>query len=182
MATRRGWSLGAALVILAGASQSAFCAETVPAVDISAQAETDCARAAWPLEAERARLETSGLPVVESGGVLDPQGAAVLALRPRPVVAFAHPPERADAGPGGFAGVFTVRVPRAGLWQVTLSGAAWVDVVSQDRLVPAAAFTGVHRCPGVRKSLRFDLAAGNATLQLSGAADERLRIAITPLD
>lgn len=182
MATRRGWSLGVALAVLVGSSASGFCVETVPLVDSAAQAESDCARAAWSLEAERARLDASSLPVIESGGVLDPQGAAILALRPRSEVTFAHPPERADAEPGSFAGRFSILVPRAGLWQITLSGAAWVDVVAQGRLVPAVAFTGVHRCPGVRKSLRFQLAAGNATLQLSGAADERLRIALTPLD
>ena len=33
-------------------------------------------------------------------------------------------------------------------------------------------------CPGIRKSVRFKLAPGTATLQLSGAKDESIKVAV----
>ena len=40
------------------------------------------------------------------------------------------------------------------------------------------AFSGVKTCPGIRKSVRFKLAAGPATIQFSGAKKAELKVAV----
>lgn len=141
--------------------------------------DTDCAAAAWPLDAPRARLAAPGLVQVASGGTLAAPGSAELQLRPRDEVRFAlrpgRPPSQADA----FAGFLTVRIPHTGLWQFTLSGPAWLDAVEDGRLLPVVAFTGVHHCPGVRKSLRFSVKSGAVVLQISGATNARMRLDVS---
>ena len=45
--------------------------------------------------------------------------------------------------------------------------------------VKSAAFSGATGCEGIRKSVKFDLAAAPFTIQLSGVAANSIRIAIT---
>ncbi|WP_342633989.1 hypothetical protein [Mesorhizobium waimense] len=39
-------------------------------------------------------------------------------------------------------------------------------------------FSGVKTCTGIRKSMRFKLSAGPATIQLSGAKQANLKVAV----
>lgn len=149
-------------------------------------AAEDCRLAAWPLEAERAQLSAPGLRKVGSGErlALPLDGAVELDLVPQAAATLPHPPHAAgEGGSGGpaFAGVFALDVPDAGrVWQITLSASAWIDVLVEGRALDPVAFTGVRACPGVRKSLRFRMPQGQMTLQVSGAAGERLRLLAAP--
>jgi hypothetical protein len=94
---------------------------------------------------------------------------------------MAMPPERAPKQPATFAGY--VRLggspgPQATL--VTLSADAWIDVVQGGHYVKSAAFSGVHDCPTMRKSVRFELAPGPFAVQLSGVAGETITMTVTP--
>src|SRR5271169_5529257 len=87
----------------------------------------------------------------------------------------------AGAKPGAFGGVLKISgLPKAGLYEITLSDEAWVDVVQNGASVKSSDFSGQKNCPGVRKSVRFPLAAGSATVQISNAASAAIQLAIAP--
>ncbi|HYA07822.1 MAG TPA: hypothetical protein VEF90_18185, partial [Xanthobacteraceae bacterium] len=69
--------------------------------------------------------------------------------------------------------------PQAGTYKVTLSAAAWVDVVQAGRLIKSKAFSGAVGCAGIRKSVKFDLAAAPFTIEISGVAADAIRVALT---
>ncbi|TIU18647.1 MAG: hypothetical protein E5W49_17075 [Mesorhizobium sp.] len=92
-------------------------------------------------------------------------------------ISFTVPPERVPAA-GTFGATASVAVPPEGELQISLSDEAWVDVVQDGKAVKSAAFSRMKTCPGIRKSVRFKLAAGPATVQFSGAKKETLKVAV----
>lgn len=143
----------------------------------------DCDRAAWPLAADRARLSAPGLRPVRPGDVLvlPLHGALRFILVPQPGANLPVPPRTGEEG--AFAGVVDLQVPAPErVWQVTVSANAWIDVVVDGRPLTPVAFTGVHACPGLRKSLRFRIPSGDVRLQASGAEGARLDFLVTPVD
>ena len=143
----------------------------------------DCDRAAWPLGADRARLSAPGLGSVAPGEVLvlPFDGALRLTLVPQAEANLPVPPRKAQEE--AFAGVVGLKLPSPEqVWQVTVSANAWIDVVVDGRALTPVAFTGVHACPGVRKSLRFRIPGGDARLQVSGVQDMSLDFLVTPVN
>jgi len=67
---------------------------------------------------------------------------------------------------------------RPGLYQVTASGDAWIDVVQDGRFVKSVGSTGRRDCPGLRKSLRFELHPAPFVIQVSGVASETITLAV----
>lgn len=142
----------------------------------------DCGSALWPLAAERSRLAEPGLPTLESGARLALGGGDGVAARLvlRQGAELPHPPGRKPAE-GTASGFLLLDVPApVRMWQVTLDAAGWVDAIAEGRTVDPAAFTGLHACPGVRKSVRFVLPPGPAVLQVSGVEGARLGLAVAP--
>lgn len=106
--------------------------------------------------------------------------SVVVALVPFADAKFPVPPERTPKSPGSFAGFIQVPAPsQAGTYKVTLSAAAWVDVVQSGQLVKSDGFSGATGCEGIRKSAKFNLAAAPFTVQLSAVDANAIRIAIT---
>lgn len=68
------------------------------------------------------------------------------------------------------------------VWQITVSAPAWIDVVVDGAALAPVAFTGGHACPDVRKSLRHRIPQGQATLQVSGAVADCLRLVVRPAE
>ncbi len=87
------------------------------------------------------------------------------------------PPEHPPAQ-GTFGAVASVAVPAEGAIQISLSGEAWIDVIQNGHAVKSAAYSGVKTCPGIRKSVRFNLAPGPASIQLSGTKKAELKVAV----
>ena len=85
---------------------------------------------------------------------------------------------RARAGGGTFGAVASVEVPASGAIQISLSGEAWIDVIQDGKAIKSAGYSGVKTCPGIRKSVRFKLAAGPAIVQFSGAKKAELKVAV----
>ncbi len=94
---------------------------------------------------------------------------------------FALPPERAPKA-GSFGGVLKVAIDKPGLYEVTQSDEGWIDVVQDGARVKSSDFSGQKACPGVRKSVRFNLAAGPATLQISNVETRTIMVAIAPAE
>ena len=81
---------------------------------------------------------------------------------------------------GTSAAVIGVPKLDAGLYQITLSEEAWIDVAQGGALVKSSDFSGNKDCPGVHKSVRFPLGAGATTLEISNAAGGAIRLVIEP--
>jgi hypothetical protein len=134
-----------------------------------------CQAFKWPIAREQALLATA--PSAVSGAMLDIGRAVVLDLQPAAAVGYEVPPERRPK-PGTYGGTVRTAVPQDEQIRVTLSGDSWVDVVQKGHLVRSADFSGATGCPGVRKSVRFAVAGGDITIQISGAPAARMGIAL----
>jgi hypothetical protein len=150
-----------------------------------AAAEADeprgCDQFAWSIAAEQALLAG---PVRPAGtGLLDRNRGAALsvALVPLADARLELPPERAPKDPASFAGLVKFApAAEAGAYAVTLAAGAWIDVVQDGAYLKPLAFTGALDCPHVRKSVRFRIAPGPFTLQLSGVASPTIDLVVTP--
>ncbi|MBS0242602.1 MAG: hypothetical protein JSS20_10525 [Proteobacteria bacterium] len=162
---------GVAFVLLLGASV--------------ARAEEDaCAKFKWPVAVEKqwfaagAKIKagpTGNLPAV-------PDGAVELKLAPPEGVQFVVAPKRKPAETSGNAVISLPPVAIGGAYQVTLSDEAWIDVVQDGAAAPTLDFSGVKGCSGVRKSVRFDLKAGPAIIEISGSPGQTILLAIRRAD
>lgn len=142
-----------------------------------------CENFKWPVTRERAALTKVDLIKLASGN--DLTGAlpiaAILDLRPAADAKLPSAPERAPK-PDTFAGFITIKsIPTGGLYTISLSGGAWVDVVQNGAFLKPKAFSGVTGCEGIRKSMKFDLAAGQATIQVSGVSEASIKLAVMPV-
>ncbi|NVO16276.1 MAG: hypothetical protein HXX10_19775 [Rhodoplanes sp.] len=147
----------------------------------AARAEDGCRSFAWSLGREKAWFAAG--PATLGAGAPLPLGTAVeVALGPAAAVTWTSPPERAPKTPDTRGAVLPLAAVPTGVYQITLSAEAWIDVVQDGARLPSAGFSGRTDCPGLRKSVRFRLGSGPAVVQLSGATVDRLAIAVAPVE
>jgi hypothetical protein len=155
------------------------CAIAAPAL---AQEPVGCDKFKWPLDKERATLTGTDLPKLVSGARVTfpiPFGA-ILTLSPFADAKLPATPERAPKDPNSFAGFVSVPAPpKAGTYKITLSAEGWIDLVQNGQPVKSSAFSGALGCDGIRKSVKFDLAAQPFTLELSSIKTDTIKIAIS---
>jgi hypothetical protein len=127
-------------------------------------------------------LTAADVPSVSSGASVThalPVAVAV-ALVPFAEAKLPVAPERTPKSPTSFAGFVTLPAPSAnGVYKISLSSEAWIDAVQDGHLVKSAAFSGATGCDGIRKSVKFDLAAEPFAVQFSGVPAASIRIAVT---
>jgi hypothetical protein len=154
------------------------------AMPLHAQDKPACEQFEWSIKREQAFFGAAGLSLAASGLKLDSIGAGVaLELQPHASVAFISPPERQPKSPDSFSGVISfANVPKAGLYQVTLSAEAWIDVIQNGQALKSTAHSGKRGCADVRKSVRFELKPGALTIQISGAAERTVKLAVLPAE
>jgi hypothetical protein len=156
----------------------AACAVAMPAL---AQEPVGCDKFKWPLDKERATLNGTDLPKIASGASVTfpiPFGT-IVALVPFADAKLPAPPERTPKSPNTFAGYFEAKVPRAGSYKISLSAEGWIDVTQSGNTVKSTAFSGALGCEGIRKSVKFDLAAAPFTVELSGVKADSIKLAIS---
>ena len=144
-------------------------------------ADDGCEKFAWSLARERAAFAAPDKATVAAGETLTalPAGALVIRLQPGALASFAMPPERKPRTEPWHGGM--VRLPalaKPGIYQITLSDDAWIDVIQNGRYVRSVGSTGRSDCPGVRKSVRLDLDASPVVLQLSGVSPDAITVTI----
>ncbi len=152
---------------------------------VHAEDPSGCNKFAWSLARERSWFAAPEKVSVSTGQTLAsiPQGAFVLKLQPGASASFARPPERMPKSEGWFGGaVWLPSVERSATYQVTLSEEAWIDVIQDGKYVRSIGSSGRSDCPGLRKSVRFVLAATPVVLQLSGAVLDAIVVAISPIE
>jgi hypothetical protein len=157
----------------------AACAVAAPAF---AQEPVGCDKFKWPLDKERATLNGTDLPKIASGANVTfpiPFGT-IVALVPFADAKLPTPPERAPKSPDSFAGYFEAKAPaQAGSYKITLSAEGWIDVTQTGNTVKSTAFSGALGCEGIRKSVKFDLAAAPFTVELSSVKADEIKIVIS---
>jgi hypothetical protein len=147
------------------------------------QEPVGCDKFKWSLDKERATLTGTDLPKVASGAsVMWPiPWATIVRLAPFADAKLPVAPERAPKSPTSFAGFVQVGAPaKAGTYKITLSSEGWIDVVQDSHAVKSSAFSGATGCEGVRKSVKFELAAQPLTIELSGVPSDSIGIAVSP--
>lgn len=140
---------------------------------------TGCDKFKWSIDRERTALAASGLPALNSGKAASLPLTAIVGLQPLADAGMPKAPERVQK-PDTFAGFLNVGSLTAGKYTVTVSDYAWVDVVQNGSYLKAADHSSIRGCDGVRKSMKFDLAAGDAVIQLSGVAGNAIKMAVLP--
>jgi hypothetical protein len=147
-----------------------------------AQEPVGCDKFKWPLDKERATLNGTDLPKIVSGDRVTfpiPFGT-IVALVPFADAKLPTPPELAPKSPDTFAGFFQAPAPKqSGSYKITLSAEGWIDVTQSGNTVKSTAFSGAFGCEGVRKSVKFDLAAAPFTVELSGVKADTIKVVIS---
>jgi len=142
-----------------------------------------CGRFAWPIDAEARLLNSSEKTAVTSGTELNPppSGAILLTLTPWKSAALPMPPERQPKSDTAFAGFVRVAgMTQPGVYKLSLSAEVWVDVIEDGRYLKPTAFSGAPDCPGIRKSVKFQLGSGLKLIQISGAQLDTVALTLTP--
>jgi hypothetical protein len=144
-------------------------------------ADDGCEKFAWSLARERAAFAATGKTTIAAGETLAalPASALVIRLQLGAQASFAMPPERKPKTEQWHGGM--VRLPalaKPGIYQITLSDDAWIDVIQNGRYARSVGSTGRSDCPGVRKSVRLDLDASPVVLQLSGVSPDAITVTI----
>lgn len=153
---------------------------------VMAEDTAACGKFKWPLATEKSWFDgASDLKAYASGAAVGElaDGALTVATKPMAEIAYALPPEgkpKPDKTQG--ARLTFEKVAKPGRYQVTLSDEAWIDIVQAGAYRPSGEFSGVHGCPGLRKSVRFEFGEGPLTLQLSSAAAPAIKVAIRKID
>lgn len=143
-----------------------------------------CDQFAWPIGQERNLFEAPSLLHLRSGETLKLASAqaAAIDLKGMDEVRWTRQPERAPKKPDTHGGVLGIEsVSKPGLYQITLSDEAWIDVVQNGAFVKSSAHSGKQGCPGVRKSVRFELDRGPLIVQISGAEAGTIKFSILPV-
>jgi len=138
-----------------------------------------CDAFAWPVSNERAWFADKKLRHSASGVRLTRIDRAVeLQLIPTRSIQFFLPPEQVPP-PDSYSGEVTFfGVPHPGIYQVTVSRDAWIDVFENGTRLSFVGAAEAKDCGGVRKSTRFELAPGDLVLvQISGASQPSIKVA-----
>ena len=149
---------------------------------LAAEEPSGCDKFKWNIDRERAALTAPDRIKLASGGELAafPSTGMTLALHPPAEAKLPSPPERAPRE-GTFAGFTSFKsAPKAGLYTVSLSSGGWVDVVQDGHVLKPKAFSGATDCNGIRKTMKYDLAASPFVLQISGIKEDAVSVAILP--
>jgi hypothetical protein len=167
-----------------GAILAGFALGLSGAQPLHAQDKPACEQFDWSIKREQALFGAPELSPAASGSKRDSIGGGLaLELQPHASVSFILPPERQPKSADSFSGVISfANVPKPGLYQITLSAEAWVDVIQDGQALKSTAHSGKRGCADVRKSVRFELKPGAVTIQLSGATAKTVHLAVLPAE
>jgi hypothetical protein len=147
----------------------------------AADEPSGCDKFKWNIDHERAALTAPDRIKLASGAELAavPATGMTVSLTAPAEAKLPTPPERAPKE-GTFAGFTSVKSLKAGIYTVSLSTGAWIDLVQDGHNLKPKAFSGATDCDGIRKTVKFELSASPFVLQLTGARDNSISVAILP--
>ena len=146
---------------------------------LAASGGLECSEIAWPVGKDREAFSSTELPKRSSGARLRRIDRAVeLSLKaPDQVEMFMRPAVALDKQ--RFSGAVTFfGVPRPGLYQVTLSDPAEVEVFENGMRLKPLNSVRAQNCPGVAQSARYQLAPGDLVLvEIINASQSTIKVA-----
>lgn len=147
----------------------------------AAEEPSGCDKFKWPIERDRAVLTAPDRAKLASGSeeAAVPASAITLGLVAPQEAKLPVPPERAPKD-GTFAGFTSIKAAKAGLYTISLSAGAWVDVMQDGHFLKPVAFSGATDCDGIRKTMKYEFSDKPFVLQISGAKENSLSISILP--
>jgi len=148
----------------------------------AAEEPSGCDKFKWDIAPARAVLVLPHRAATSSGSDFAdiPATGITLTLLTPADAKLPSPPERAPKE-GTFAGFASFKaVPKAGVYTISLSAGAWVDVVQDGQFLKPKAFSGATDCDGIRKTMKYELSDKPFVLQISGTKDNSISIAILP--
>jgi hypothetical protein len=154
------------------------CAIAAPA---GAQEPAGCNKFKWPIEQERSLLTIKALTTASGSTLTSTLPVAVtVTLVPLADAKLPVAPERTPRLPASFAGFIQVAAPaREGIYKISLSSEAWIDLVQAGHLLKSVSFSGATGCEGIRKSVKFDLKAEPFAVQLSNVPGNSIGVAVS---
>lgn len=144
---------------------------------VAASARADCDHFKWKLDQEKSWFAQTPEPVEAGGQIASATGAYQVSLKPESAAGYVVAPKTLTSGAFG-AIVRIAQIPKAGLYQVTVSSEAWIDVVQDNARARTRNVSRQRDCPSFKKSVRFLLAAGPAVVEFSGATASSLAFAL----
>jgi hypothetical protein len=143
----------------------------------AASARADCDHFKWKLDQEKAWFTQTPEPVPAGGQIDKVSGAYEIALKPESGAGYVVAPKTLT--PGAFGAVVRVaQIPQAGVYQLTLSSEAWVDIIQNDARARTRNVSRQRDCANFKKSVRFTLAAGPAVVEFSGVTAPSIAFAL----
>jgi hypothetical protein len=148
----------------------------------AAEEPSGCDKFKWNIDHERAALTARDRAKLATGTELPalPATGMILSMVAPADSKLPTPPERAPKD-GTFAGFASIKTaPKSGVYTISVSSAAWVDVVQDGHFLKPKAFSGATDCDGIRKTMKYELSAKPFVLQVSGSKEDSISIAILP--
>ncbi|MBV9462175.1 MAG: hypothetical protein JO141_32300 [Bradyrhizobium sp.] len=148
----------------------------------AAEEPSGCDKFKWNIDHERAALTASDRAKLTTGSeeTAIPATGMILSLVKPADAKLPTPPERSPKD-GTFAGFTRFKTaPKAGIYTISLSAGAWIDVRQDGHFLKPKAFSGATDCDGIRKTMKYELSASPFVLQVSGATEDAISIAILP--
>jgi hypothetical protein len=149
----------------------------------AAEEPRGCDKFKWGIERERAALTSPDVVKLASGAELVvPSTGMSLSLYAPDKAKLPVPPERAPKE-GTFAGFASFKsAPKAGVYTISLSAAGWIDVIQDQHILKPEAFSGATDCDGIRKTMKYEIAAKPFIVQISDVKESSISIAILPFE
>ena len=140
-----------------------------------------CDKFKWPMTHEQAALSAAPSAHLQPGGALPLDAAADIQLAPFAEAKLDMPPERAPKASPSYAAEVKLDAPAAaGTFKISISQEGWIDVIQDGHFVKPVAFSGATDCAGLRKSVKFPLAAKPATIQFSNVKGSDISVIVSP--
>jgi hypothetical protein len=153
------------------------------AMAIPAAAEDDCTGFSFPVDTDIAWMNAADSESVEAGAKLPSLPAKAVTLKMKMTRDITLPVKsgrkKQAIGGGTYSGWFEIAsLPKAGMYQISVSHEGWIDAAQNGELVQSHSFSGRPACKAVRKSVRYELGAGPVTVQVAGAPVEAVKVTI----
>lgn len=146
----------------------------------------DCSNYRWDVSAELALWampadEVAAARVRDAAPPVALSKRQSLTLAPSAEVTLPVTPEKNRSSADTFSGLVAVVFAEPGLYRVSADSGVWIDLVQGDAKIASSAFEMQTKCPTVFKVVAYDVpAAGTYLIQLNGAKEASVDIAVTP--
>jgi hypothetical protein len=152
----------------------------------SAEEADGCSHFKWDVSHELAVMKQTATPVSAASkpGSQVPQihldKLYEITLAAQSAITYGVPPAKPTLNDSARGGLVRFRVPRPGLYRISITSGHWIDVADGGRAVKSKDFQGSHGCARPHKIVEFELPANrDLVLQLSGARDATVAVAVT---